>query len=299
MKITLCRALCVAMLAAAGCSTSHERSSGAPGDRAAKSRFAQYGTNKVHYVVEGTGRHTLVLVHCWSGNLGFWREQAPVLAKEAKLVLIDLPGHGQSDKPHTAYTMDFLAGAVLAVMDDAHVKRATLVGHSMGAPVICRVYHQAPQRVAALVSVDGLLRRPDMPADQASQFVNQFTGEDYREKTRVGMGALFAPGKEAVRDRVISEMLQTPQYVMVSAMKGMFNSDQPDWDPKHADVPVLALNAPNPMWTDEYQKYVASLSSQTDYRTIPGTGHWLMLEKPSEFNTNLTEMLKRFDLIGP
>jgi pimeloyl-ACP methyl ester carboxylesterase len=53
--------------------------------------------------------------------------------------------------------MDYFARAVLAVMNDAHVDKATLVGHSMGAPVICRVFHQAPERVAALVSVDGLL----------------------------------------------------------------------------------------------------------------------------------------------
>src|SRR5690348_12769122 len=81
-----------------------------------KSHFATVGTNKVHYVVQGKGKHTLVLIHCWAGNMGFWREQVPVLADKARLVLIDLPGHGQSDKPHTAYTMDFLAGAVLAVM---------------------------------------------------------------------------------------------------------------------------------------------------------------------------------------
>ena len=40
------------------------------------------------------------------------------------------------------------AGAVLAVMRDAGVDRATLVGHSMGGPVIYRVYEQAPEKVA-------------------------------------------------------------------------------------------------------------------------------------------------------
>jgi len=45
-------------------------------------------------------------------------------------------------------------------MHDAHVDKATLIGHSMGVPVICRVYKQAPGKVAALVAVDGMLRRP-------------------------------------------------------------------------------------------------------------------------------------------
>ena len=113
------------------------------------------------------------------------------------------------------------------------------------------------------------------------------------------MGMLFpVPGTEALRDRVISELLATPQYVMVGAMEGMFGADQPDWDVKKATVPVLVINAPNPMWNDAYKDYVRSLSSKTDYRVIDGVGHWLMLEKPAEFNTVLTDLLKRFDLIA-
>ena len=286
------------LLLAAGCSNSPARREPAGARAGGKSHYATLGTNKVHYVVQGKGRHAIVLVHCWSGNLGFWREQVPALADKARLILIDLPGHGHSDKPHTAYTMDFFAEAVLAVMADAHVDKATLVGHSMGVPVICRVCKQAPERVAALVSVDGTLRRPRMTPTQTEQFVAQFRAADYREQTRQFMGSMFpAPGTEALRDRVVSELLDTPQYVMLGAMEGMFGADQPDWDLHHVNVPVLVINAPNPMWNDEYRDYVRSLSSQADYRTIDGVGHWLMLEKPVEFNAALTEGLRKFGLI--
>ena len=264
-----------------------------------QSHFVFLGTNKIHYVTAGKGSHTIVLVHCWAGNSGFWREQVPALADKARLVLIDLPGHGESDKPHTQYTMDFFASAVLTVMRDAHVDKATLVGHSMGTPVMCRVYKQAPEKVAALVAIDGILRRPKMPAEQAEKLVAAFRAPEYRENTRKGMGALFpVPGTEALRVRVVSELLATPQYVMVSAMEGMFGADQPDWDVKKATVPVVVINAPNPMWTDEYKDYVRSLSPKTDYRLIDGVGHWLMLEKPAEFNTALIGMLRKFGLIA-
>jgi pimeloyl-ACP methyl ester carboxylesterase len=294
----LCLALAVsASLALSGCAGSSESHSPASHPAEAKSHFANFGTNKVHYVVEGKGAHTVVLVHCWAGNLGFWREQVPVLADKARLILIDLPGHGESDKPHATYSMDFFAQAVLAVMDNAHVKQATLIGHSMGVPVICRVYHQAPERVAALVAVDGTLRRPKMLPEQAQLFVALFRDPDYREKTRQAMGAMFpVPGTEAVRDRVVSEMLDTPQYVMVSAMDGMFSPEHPDWDLQHVTIPVLLINAPNPMWNDDYKEYVRALSPQTDYRSIDGVGHWLMLEKPAEFNATLVEMLRKYGL---
>jgi pimeloyl-ACP methyl ester carboxylesterase len=169
------------------------------------------------------------------------------LADQARLVLVDLPGHGQSDKPHTAYTPDFFASAVLAVMSDAHVDKATLVGHSMGGPVICRVYRQAPEKVAALVSVDGLLRRPQWTPGQAGEFVAQFGTPEYREHVKQFVDSFFpVPGTEALRDQVLSEMLATPQYVMVGAMEGMFGPDQPDWDLKQVNVPVLVINARKP-----------------------------------------------------
>jgi len=287
------------LLIVAGCANSPKSPASAAGLTDAKSHFAKLGTNKVHYVVTGKGNHTIIFVHCWSGNLGFWREQVPPLGDKARLVLIDLPGHGQSDKPHAAYTMDYFAEAVLAVMRDAHVEKAAFVGHSMGVPVICRVYKHASERVTTLVSVDGTLRKIKFTSEQAEQFMAPFRTPDYREKTRQFMGALFpVPGTEAVRDRVVSEMLETPQYVMVGAMEGMFSPDQPDWDPQHVAVPVLVINAPNPMWTDEYKDYVRSLSPRTDYRAIDGVGHWLMLEKPAEFNVVLTELLRKYELLN-
>jgi pimeloyl-ACP methyl ester carboxylesterase len=295
IKIVRFAGVAAALFAFAGCATAPKPKTLADGE----SHFASFGTNKVHYVTVGGGRQTIVFVHCWAGNLGFWREQVPAFADKARLVLIDLPGHGQSDKPHTAYTMDFFASAVLAVMRDAHVDKAVLVGHSMGGPVICCVYRQAPEKVAALVSVDGLLRRPQGTPDDAEKFVAPFRTPEYREHTKQFVGSFFpVPGTEALRDRVLSEILATPQYVMVGAMEGMFGPDQPDWDLKKVNVPVLVINARSPMWNADYESYVHSLSPQTDYRTMDGVGHWLMLEKPAEFNATLTDLLRKFDLMA-
>jgi len=264
-----------------------------------QNRFAAYGTNQVHYQMEGSGPQDVVLVHCWAGNLGFWRDQTRALAGKARVISIDLPGHGQSDKPQAAYTMDFFAGAVLAVMRDAHSPRATLIGHSMGVPVICRVYQKEPSRVAALVSVDGFMRKPKMEADQAELFIAPFRAPGYRDYTRDFMASMFpVPGTDALRDRVLTELLETPQYVMVSAMEGMFSATQPDWDPGKLDIPVFSIHTTNPMWTEDYQRYVKGLSPRAEYQTMAATGHWLMMERPGEFNLALTDFLQRQGLIA-
>ena len=69
----------------------------------AQSHYTSVGTNRIHYVTTGNGSRTFVFVHGWCCHLGFWREQVPLLADKARLILIDLPGHGQSDKPEANY----------------------------------------------------------------------------------------------------------------------------------------------------------------------------------------------------
>jgi pimeloyl-ACP methyl ester carboxylesterase len=265
----------------------------------AQSHFVSVGANRIHYVTAGKGSRAVVFVHGWAGNLGLWREQVPTLAEQARLILIDLPGHGQSDKPPTAYTMDFFAGAVLAVLRDAKVDRAIFIGHSMGAAVLCRVHHQAPEKFAALVSVEGLLCRPPGTPAEARALVGPFGSPQYLDHARGFISTFFpVPGTGALRDRVMSEMLATPQHVMLGAMLGMFGPDQPDWILQKVNAPVVVINARSPWWNGGYENYVRSLSPQSDYVVMEGAGHFLMLEKPAEFNATLMSRLRKHDLIA-
>ena len=265
----------------------------------AQSHFAAFGTNKVHYITLGSGATTLVFLHGWACNLNFWREQAVTFAGQAKLLFIDLPGHGQSDKPNTAYTFDFHARAVAAVLREERIEKAVFIGHSMGAAVICRLYQMVPEKVAAIVSVDGLLCRPPGTPDLARQFVGQFCVPEWQTHARNFFSTFFPiPGTETLRDQVVAEMLTTPQYVIASEAESIASPQQPDWALSDVNVPVLALNARSPLWSERYEYYVKSLSAQVDYRVYESAGHFLMLEKPAEFNANLTEMLRKANLLA-
>jgi len=288
-----------AVLLLVGCASSPKSSEPANSLADAKSHFAKLGTNKIHYLTAGKGRQTILFVHGWACNTDFWRNQVPAFAGKARLILIDLPGHGKSDKPHTRYTTDFFARAVLAVLHNARVNKAVLVGHSMGTGVICRVYAQAPEKVAALVVVDGFLRRSRRPREEAEKFIAPYRAASYRDQMARFITAMFPyPGTELLQQRILSQMLETQQHVIVSAMEEpLVAADQPDWDLKKVNLPVLVINAKSPFWTADYEAYVHSLSTQTDYRIMDGVGHFLMLENPSQFNAILTDMLCKFNLI--
>src|SRR6267143_2176576 len=117
-------------------------------------------------------------------------------------------------------------------------------------------------------------------------------------KFPIAFTSKFAAQRLNFLTRVLSEILATPQHVMRSAMEGMFDASQAAWDLPKGTVPVLVINAKNPMWTPEYETHVRSLSPKTDYPTTENVGHFLMLEKPAEFNAALLEMLEKFDLVA-
>lgn len=260
-----------------------------------ESHFISLGANRIHYVTVGKGDRDIVFIHCWAGHLGFWREQAHALAHGARLILIDLPGHGRSDKPQAAYTMDFFAQAVLAVLHDAKVRKATFIGHSMGVAVICSVYRHSPEKFAAVVSVDGLLRRPPGTAEQVEALLVPFGQPQYLDHAKKLIHTFFPiPGSEALRDRVMSEMLDTPQHVMLGGMQAMFSPDHSDWRLEKINTPVAVINAPGFLWNHGYEAYVRSITPQSDYLIMDGVGHFPMLEKPAEFNATLSAMLRKY-----
>ena len=96
---------------------------------------------------------TVVLLHGFGESLLSWRAAFDRLAAHADVIALDLPGFGLSDKPATGYGNERMAAAVLGALDALGVRRAVIVGHSMGGAVAVTLALQAPQRVTALVLV--------------------------------------------------------------------------------------------------------------------------------------------------
>src|SRR4030095_3475687 len=145
-----------------------------------QSKGATLDGAKIHYVNYGQGSGALVLIHGWTQSIDAWRDQIPDLAKRNRVIAIDLPVHGKSDKPKVKYSMDYLASAVEAVMRDAKVKRAVLVGHSMGTPVARQFYRKYPDKTLAIVIVDGALK-PFGDAAMMNNLIAGLRSPNYKE----------------------------------------------------------------------------------------------------------------------
>lgn len=263
---------------------------------AAPSRFATLDGMRIHYKDLGKGREGVVLVHGWSCDLGFWRFQAPALAAATRVIAVDLPGHGRSDKPEIAYTQDLFARSLDAVLRQAGVERAVLVGHSNGTPVIRQFYRLFPAKTRGLVIVDGSLRPFWKEQAQFDAFVAMFRGADHKEKAARLIDGMTATTRPELREAIKAAMLATPQQVMLSSFEG--TGDARLWTPDPIKVPLLVVLAQAPFWTAEYEAFVRGLAPQVDYHVMDGVSHFLMLDKPEEFNALLLGFLRKQRLIG-
>lgn len=261
---------------------------------AAQDKYAKLGANKIHYVSEGKGKDAIVLVHGWTCNLTNWRDQIPELSKRARVIALDLPGHGLSDKPQTTYNMDLFADAIDAVMKDAGVEHAVLVGHSMGTPVARQFYRKYPQKTLALVIVDGGLR-PFGTKEQREQFMAPLRGPDYKQAGAQMFAGMTATLSDADKERVRNSFASTPQYVLVSAMEAM--ADDALYATDKINVPVLAILAKSPFWPTDTEEFLHGLAPDLTYQMWEGVSHFLFMDRPKEFNAAVIAFLDQKKLL--
>ncbi len=258
------------------------------------SRTAQLDGAKIHFTEYGSGEHALLFVHGWACDETFWSGQAPALGAKYHVITIDLPGHGQSDKSQGPYTMDLYARAIDAVLREAGVKSATLVGHSNGTPAIRQFYRKFPEKTRALVIVDGGLRLPGEKAAM-EKFIARFKAPNYEETAGQMIDAMTGSIKDAgLREKIKTTMLRTAQSIAVSEFESSLDDEL--WKPDKITVPVLMVMAKQPAWSAEYEQFVRGLAPDLDYQVWDGVSHFLMLEKPDEFNRAVVAFLEKHQL---
>lgn len=260
-----------------------------------ESRFAKLDGTRIHYMSYGKGHEALVLIHGWTMNVDNWRDSVVEFAKRNRVIEIDLPGHGRSDKPTLTYSMDYFARAVDAVLRDAKVKRAVLMGHSMGTPIARQFYRKYPKKTLAIIIVDGALR-PFGDKAMMDRMIAGLRGPGYKElMEQMFKGMSGANLSAEARERIRTASLNTPQHVVISAMEGM--ADASIWGEDRINVPVLAIMAKNPFFPPNLEQSYRSLVPTLDFQMWDGAGHFLMMEKPKEFNEAVLAFLEKQKLL--
>ncbi|MBQ3983626.1 MAG: alpha/beta fold hydrolase, partial [Bacteroidales bacterium] len=161
----------------------------------------------LHYRDEGREHEqTLVLLHGYLQNLDIWSSYVLSYLRSMHVITIDLPGHGYSECFGEVHSMDLMARAVKAVLDDAGVEQCVLIGHSMGGYVALAYADMFPHRLRGL----GLLHSHALADTEASIERRMETCErvvQNRASYVVNfVPLLFDPSKRQLMDQEIKDL---------------------------------------------------------------------------------------------
>ncbi|MBI4234624.1 MAG: alpha/beta fold hydrolase [Chloroflexi bacterium] len=110
---------------------------------------------RTHVVVAGEAGPPVVLLHGLGASVACWQENIGPLSQRFRVFAIDLPGHGDSDKPSSIdYTIPRGVHYLLALLDTLALPQAAFIGNSMGGLLVLKTALEHPERVSKLVLVD-------------------------------------------------------------------------------------------------------------------------------------------------
>jgi pimeloyl-ACP methyl ester carboxylesterase len=237
----------------------------------------------------------IVLVHGGAIDSRVWTYNIPGIAEHRRVIVVDLPGHGRSEIPRV-FSMDVYAAAVAAVLDDAAVREAVIVGQSMGVSVARRFLRKYPERCAGLVCVDGRLQNDLDPQMIASAIEILESGSQQpvlaRVRQIIDSSTLLTVDQVALIEKAVRDQ---PAETMAADFASL--SDETIWASDPIDVPVLIVDAKSPRLTPGYRAYVDSLVTGTpfDYQVWEGVTHLLMIDKPQKFNETVLAFVRQID----
>ncbi len=112
---------------------------------------------EIFYEVLGEGAIALVFVSGWGTVTGMqaWKYQL-LLSSKYRLVLLDLAGHGKSDKNRETYIMELSGQDVKSVVEKLDLRNIILIGYSMGGAVILEAEKLVSDRTIGLITTDSL-----------------------------------------------------------------------------------------------------------------------------------------------
>jgi pimeloyl-ACP methyl ester carboxylesterase len=137
----------------------------------------------------------VLLLHGWPTSSFLWREVMPPIARANRVIALDMPGFGGSDKPLDArYDFDFFERALDGFLDALEIDRVAVAGHDMGGPIAAHWTLHRQGRVTKLALLNTLLYPEFAPS--VFEFVKALTTPELRERVTspAGLEAIMRDG---------------------------------------------------------------------------------------------------------
>lgn len=242
----------------------------------------------------------LIILHGLFGSLSNWAWHSKKFASHFSVYALDLRNHGGS--PHAdSMTYPQMARDVLHFMDAQNIKKAHILGHSMGGKVAMQLALTAPQRVDRLVVAD---ISPVQYGGERGEHDEIFEGmcalqpESLQSRAEADRQLADWVEDEIVRQFLLSNLVRHPDggfqwRINLPALKKCYPAlrAKPEADAAFQGPVLFVRGDLSDYIQPRHKDEVLSLFPAAQIKTIMQTGHWLHAEKPDTFNRIVTDFL--------
>lgn len=257
---------------------------------ASESRMIGGPAGRLHVDVRGSGDLPVVLIPSLAGSTRQWEPQLAHLASNWRVIAIDLRGHGKSDSPVAlSFQPGDYAEDVEAVLDALDIRKAVIVGHSMGSAVALAFASDHPSRVRGLVLVDPVddpLKRPPDPAFET--FLKDLEGVSYHTRIEEYWKEILVNAAPGVASLVLADLQATPQRTVVESMRALARFDSSRALTAFKG-PVMSVTTP----LNDFPSSLHRVHPGLPHHRLTNVSHWLQLDRPVEFNRILDGFLEK------
>jgi pimeloyl-ACP methyl ester carboxylesterase len=238
---------------------------------------------KIHYQVWGNG-DPVVLVHGFTASIDTnWVRPGivPALAKEFKVIALDLRGHGKSDKPHdpAAYG-DQMARDVVRLLDHLDVEKAHVVGYSLGGFITLKLLTLHPERFQS-ATLGGAGWRPPGQDGSVPGLAESLESGNGIAPLMVALTPAGQPTPSPEQLRMVNQMLMATNdaKALAAVVRGMGGLAVEESAARAIEVPMLAVigeTDPLRAGVDELDRLLPPL----EVVVLPGKDHMTAMADP-------------------
>ena len=257
-------------------------------------KTTNFKNTKISYTDQGKGT-AVVLLHGFLENQSMWKAFIPELVKKHRIITIDLLGHGETECLGYVHTMEDQADMVHHVLHELKIRKAVLIGHSMGGYVALAFAELYPETMKGLVLLNSTSR-----ADIDERIANRTRAikavkQNYVAAVRMSIANLFS---EENREKLVEqiewvreEALQTPLQGIIAAQEGMKLRKDREVLLHFAPYPImLILGKKDPVLN--YEENLEQIEDTKVQLVTFNDGHMSHLENQAELEKVLLGFLK-------
>lgn len=249
------------------------------------SKKINFRAGQIAYEVMGKGR-AMVLLHGFLESKEIWKTIQNSLSKSFKVIAIDLPAHGESSTFGYVNSMEEMANAVKAVLDELKLRKYVLVGHSMGGYVALAFGEKYADHLLAMVLFHSTAKADSMERKESRRQMIQLVKRQKQKIIPTLIQSLFNTEiktyKRAI-NKIQKQAIRMDSRAIIATIEGMMRRKEREIILKFAPYPILyIIGEKDAVLSANILIEESKIAEKSGLVVLKDCGHMGMIEKEKD-----------------